>query len=127
MQLTTATGPAKESLRPRTKSLDAFFAPQSAAVIGATETAGTVGRTLLWNLIQTPFSGTVYPINPKRKSVLGIKAYPSVADVPKKIDLAVVVIPATALPGVIHECAEVGVTSAMSRDYRFVILTYGSS
>jgi acetyltransferase len=116
MQTTTPTSeivPGKESLRPRMKSLDPFFAPRSVAVIGATESAGTVGRTLLWNLIQSPFGGTVFPINPKRKSVLGIKAYPSVSEVPEKIDLAVVVIPATAVPGVIHECAEGGVTSAI--------------
>jgi acetyltransferase len=83
------------------------------AVIGATETAGSVGRTILWNLIQTPFGGTVFPINPKRNSVLGIKAYPSVAEVPGSIDLAVVVVPAPAVPGVIRQCAEVGVPGAI--------------
>ncbi len=56
--------------------LDAFFAPQNVAVIGATETAGSVGRTIVWNLMSNPFGGAVFPVNPKRKSVLGIKAYP---------------------------------------------------
>jgi acetyltransferase len=59
------------------RTLDPIFKPQSVAIIGATEKPGSVGRTLLWNLIQSPFGGTVFPVNPKRESVLGIKAYPS--------------------------------------------------
>ena len=49
-----------------------------------------MGRAVLWNLVSSPFGGTVYPVNPKRPSVLGIKAYKSVADLPEKVDLAVV-------------------------------------
>ena len=58
------------------RDLDVFFQPRSVAVIGATEREGHVGRTVLWNLISSPFGGTVYPVNPKKSSVLGIKAYP---------------------------------------------------
>ena len=58
--------------------LDAIFRPRSVAVIGATETAGSVGRTILWNLISNPFGATVFPVNPKRSNVLGIRAYKSV-------------------------------------------------
>src|ERR1035437_8879259 len=57
--------------------LSIMFNPRSVAVIGATENVGSVGRTVLQNLINTPFGGTVYPVNPKRPSVLGIKAYAS--------------------------------------------------
>src|SRR4051812_5545469 len=53
-------------------SLDPLFAPKSVAVIGATENANSVGRTVLWNLLKSPFGGTVYPVNPKRSAVLGI-------------------------------------------------------
>ena len=53
---------------------------EDVAVIGATEKAGSVGRTILENLVGNPFGGTVFPVNPKRPSVLGIKAYPSIAD-----------------------------------------------
>lgn len=60
-------------------SLTAIFKPTSIAVIGATEKVGSVGRTLLWNLISNPWGGTIFPINPKRTSVLGIKAYPNLA------------------------------------------------
>src|SRR5690348_11721319 len=52
--------------------LNAIFEPKSIAVIGATERPGSMGRTLLWNLISHPFGGTVFPVNPKRASVLGI-------------------------------------------------------
>ena len=66
--------------------LDKIFAPKSVALIGATEKHGTVGRTILWNLISSPFGGTIYPINPNRPSVLGIKAYPNIAAVPEQVD-----------------------------------------
>ena len=59
-------------------SLDSIFSPQSVAVIGATEKEGSVGRTILWNLISNPFGGTVFPVNPKRANVLGIKSYPTI-------------------------------------------------
>ena len=84
--------------------LDAIFAPRAVAVIGATEKAGSVGRTILWNLIGSPFGGTVYPVNPKRPNVLGIKSYPSIAAVPEPVDLAVIVTPAPTVPEVIGEC-----------------------
>jgi acetyltransferase len=100
-------------LRQERQPLDVFFSPKTVAVVGATETAGSVGRTILWNLIGSPFGGTVFPVNPKRPSVLGIKAYPTVADVPAKIDLAVIVTPATAVPGVVGQCADLGIPAAV--------------
>ncbi|MFP2962194.1 CoA-binding protein [Myxococcus sp. 1LA] len=93
--------------------LDVLFAPRSVAVVGATERPGSVGRTVLWNLISNPFGGTVYPINPKRPNVLGIKAWPSLSALPERVDLAVVVTPAQAVPGVIQECAELGIRGAI--------------
>src|SRR6266498_3085333 len=83
------------------QQLDVFFSPKNVAVVGASETPGTVGRTILWNLVTSPFGGTVFPINPKRPSVLGVKAYPSISDVPEPVDLAVVVTPAAAVPAII--------------------------
>src|SRR5579871_824252 len=96
-----------------TSALHVFFAPKSVAVIGATEKAGAVGRTILWNLISSPFGGTVYPVNPKRTSILGIKAYPSLEHIPDQVDLAVIVTPAETVPGVIRECAEHGIKGAI--------------
>ncbi|HIK06182.1 MAG TPA: bifunctional acetate--CoA ligase family protein/GNAT family N-acetyltransferase [Trichormus sp. M33_DOE_039] len=93
--------------------LNAILTPQSVAVIGASEKAGSVGRTILWNLISSPFGGTVFPVNPKRHSVLGIKAYPSIAEIPETIDLAVIATPASTVPGVIAECVDAGVKGAI--------------
>ena len=83
------------------------------AVIGATERPGSVGRTLLWNLISSPFGGTVFPINPKRPSILGIKAYAAIADTPMPVELAVIATPAPTVPDVIAECAAAGVKGAI--------------
>ncbi|UUO16471.1 bifunctional acetate--CoA ligase family protein/GNAT family N-acetyltransferase [Dolichospermum heterosporum] len=93
--------------------LDAIFIPKTVAVIGATEKPGSVGRTLLWNLITNPFGGTVFPINPQRHSVLGIKAYPTILDAPEKIDLAVIVTPAQTVPQIISDCVNAGIKGAI--------------
>lgn len=97
----------------RPHPLDPFFAPKNIAVIGATEAPGTVGRTTLWNLMSTPFGGAVFPVNPKRPSVLGIKAYRSVKDIPAEVDLAVVVTNSKLIPGLIDECGEIGCKAAV--------------
>ncbi len=80
-----------------------MFLPKSVAVIGASERAGSVGRSVLWNLLSSPFGGTVFPVNSKRSNVLGIKAYPSVRELPEKVDLVVVTTPADTVPGLIAE------------------------
>lgn len=108
-----AADPAQNVLRYDQQPLKAFFQPQSVAIIGASEKPGSVGRTLLWNLISHPFGGTVFPINPKRASVLGIKAYPNLAAVPESVDLVVIAIPSLAVPQVIDECVAVGVKAAI--------------
>jgi len=95
------------------QSLDAIFAPKNVAVIGATENVGSVGRTIMANLIATPFGGAVFPVNPKRSSILGVKAYPSIKDVPDPVDLAVLVTPAKSVPGLIGECIEAGIPGAI--------------
>ena len=108
------TKPAKKKLsRKRKQQLDVFFSPKSVAVIGATENPGTVGRTVLWNLVTSPFGGTVYPVNPKRSSVLGVKAYPSISDIPEQVDLAVIITPPASIPGLVRECGENGVQGAI--------------
>ena len=97
----------------RRHPLDAIFAPRNVAVIGATEKEDSVGRTLLWNLISNPFGGTVFPVNPKRNNVMGIRSYPSIGDVPDQVDLAVIVTPAPTVPGLIEECVQLGVKGAI--------------
>ena len=105
--------PAHDVYRYTPRSLQPIFSPKSVAVIGATEKAGSVGRTVIWNLISSPFGGTVYPVNPKRENILGIKAYPNIKDLPDQIDLAVIVTPAPTVPGIIEECVEAGAQGAI--------------
>ncbi|WP_017296968.1 bifunctional acetate--CoA ligase family protein/GNAT family N-acetyltransferase [Nodosilinea nodulosa] len=93
--------------------LDPIFAPRSVAVVGATERPGSVGRTVLWNLISHPFGGTVYPINPKRRNVLGIQAFDRLASLPEAPDLAIIAIPALGVPEVVQECVDAGVKGAI--------------
>jgi len=93
--------------------LAACLAPKSVAVIGASERPGSVGRTLLANLLASPFGGIVFPVNPQRSAVLGVKAYPHIGAVSDRVDLAVVATPAAAVPGVIRQCVDAGVRSAV--------------
>ncbi len=99
--------------RYRDHPLDVIFTPRNVAVIGATEKQGSVGRTVLWNLISNPFGGTVFPVNPKRPNVLGVKAYPDLKSVPEKVDLAVIVTPAGSVPPIIRQCVEAGIKGAI--------------
>jgi acetyltransferase len=93
--------------------LDPVFSPKVVAVIGATENRGSVGRTVFQNLGRGGFEGTVYPVNPKRSSVLCVKAYPNIGAIPEKVDLAVITTPANSVPGLIRECATAGVPGAI--------------
>ncbi len=93
--------------------LDAMFTPASVAVIGATDRPGTVGRTVLENLLHGRFKGKVYAVNAKREEVLGVKAYKSIRDIPQPVDLAVVATPAATVPPLIGECVDAGVRSAV--------------
>jgi Acyl-CoA synthetase (NDP forming) len=110
---TSRTDRASDVLGSVRNPLDAFFNPTSVAVVGATEKEGSVGRTLFWNLISSPFGGAVFPINPKRSSVLGVKAYPTLAAVPDVLDLVVICTPPPSVPSVIDECAALGIRSVI--------------
>src|SRR5579871_2359476 len=105
--------PSSDVYRSETHPLDSLFMPGSVAVVGASERAGSVGRSVLWNLLSSPFGGTVFPVNAKRANVLGIKAYPSVRDLPDKVDLVVVTTPADTVPDIIGEAVDAGVPSAI--------------
>ncbi len=86
-----------------------LFNPRTIAVIGATDSADRVGYALMRNLIGQGYNGIVYPINPKRMSVFGVRAYPSVSKTPDKIDLAVVATPAATIPDIVKDCGRAGV------------------
>jgi acetyltransferase len=104
-----APRPTSDVLADARNPLDAIFHPRSIAVIGATEKEGSVGRTILWNLLSSPFGGTVYPVNPTRPAILGVKAYPSISAIPDPVDLAVIVTPAKSTPALVEECGEAGI------------------
>jgi acetyltransferase len=94
-------------------SLRTLFAPQSVAVIGASEAPGSVGRTVLQNLTSASFKGAVFAVNPAHEQVLGLRAYAHVADVPEVIDLAVIATPAPTVTGIVRECVEAKIQTAI--------------
>lgn len=106
---TPTSDPSYDLIASGRQPLDAIFRPENVAVVGASESPGSVGRTLLWNLVSNPFGGTIYPVNPKRDSVLGIEAYDSVSDIEADVDLAVIATPAPTVPGIVEACGEAGI------------------
>ncbi len=92
--------------------LDKFFNPRSVAIIGATHKEGKVGRVILENFIKR-FKGRIYPVNPKYGEVLGLKCYRNVKEIEDEIDLAVIAIPAPAVPQVMKDLAEKGVKAVI--------------
>ncbi|MEI8342159.1 MAG: CoA-binding protein, partial [Verrucomicrobiota bacterium] len=104
---------SRDILRRHRPLLNRMFSPKSVALIGATESLGSVGRTIMENICAQPFGGVLYPVNPKRESILGVKAYPSVSAIPEVVDIAIIVTPAKAVPGIIEECAGLGVKGAI--------------
>ncbi|NCF68511.1 MAG: acetyl CoA synthetase subunit alpha, partial [Chloroflexi bacterium] len=93
--------------------LDVMFSPRSVAVVGATEREGSIGRIVIRNLLRTSFGGTIFPVNPKWHSVLGLKAYARLAEVPDEIDLVVIATPARTVPDLVRECVEAGVKACI--------------
>jgi len=102
----TAPPPARGALEP-------LFLPRSVAVIGATDRPGTVGRSVVSNLLDTKFPLKIYPVNPSHPEVAGIKTRKRIADIPGGVDLALVVTPARTVPQIIGECVDAGVKSAV--------------
>jgi len=89
--------------------LDAIFRPKSVAIIGASRTPGKVGHVLTRNMLESGFSGKIYPINPNADEILGLTCYKSILDVPDDVDLAVVSIPSGGVLEVAEECGRKGV------------------
>ena len=88
-----------------TRSVDAFFHPQSVAVIGASRKRGTISGEVLHNILSYEFNGPVYPVNPTSPVVQSIVSYPTVEHVPGPVDLAVIVVPANRVLDVAAQCA----------------------
>lgn len=93
--------------------LEGFFTPDSIVVVGVAREPGKVGHYVFKNLIEGGFAGEVWPVNPKADEILGRTCYPDVASLPRAPSLAVVVVPAPAVPGVITQCADAGILSVI--------------
>jgi len=91
------------------ETLRDFFYPENIAVLGATDLEGKLGYNVFRNLLHHQFQGKLFPINPKKESVLGVRAYRSILDVEESIDLAVIIVPAGAATRAIEECCSRGV------------------
>ena len=89
--------------------LEAIFAPQSVAIVGASPDPGKLGHRVLRNIVDNGYAGRVFPIHPTAPTVLDLPAYPSISAVPEPIDLAVIVVPSQAVLAVVEECGKHGV------------------
>ncbi|WP_127105647.1 acetate--CoA ligase family protein [Pararhodobacter zhoushanensis] len=89
--------------------IDRVIAPQSIALIGATEDYAKFGGRFLHHIVDHGYKGRIFPINPRRESVLGLTCYPSIMDLPEAPDLALVAVPAPKLAAMIEECGKAGV------------------
>jgi acetyltransferase len=104
---------AHNVLRYTGNPLDVMFSPRNVAVIGATKKEGKIGRIVVKNLLETSFGGSVFPVNPKYRTVLDLKTYAQIGDIPEEIDLVVIVTPARTVPGLVRECVAAGVKSCI--------------
>ena len=111
MQQTSASSPV--TTQSERNSLETIFHPKSVAIIGATETPGSVGRTVFENVLAGSLKDSVYPVSLRSPEIFGRKAYKNIGDVPVPIDLAVIVTPSKTVPGIIAECVNAGIPSAV--------------
>ena len=100
--------------------LTPLFEPQSVALIGASERAGSIGAVLVANMLAAQYAGALYAVNPKYKSVQGVPCFDAIGRVPPRVDLAVVATPPRTVPDVIEQCGRAGVRAA-------VVITAGFS
>jgi len=93
--------------------LDAIFRPTSVAVVGASNAPEKYGYIILKNILDAGFAGPVYPVNPKAAEILGHPCTRSVAELPSGVDLAVIIIPAKAVPQAVADCGQRGIQAAI--------------
>ncbi|MGP8069843.1 MAG: bifunctional acetate--CoA ligase family protein/GNAT family N-acetyltransferase [Candidatus Bathyarchaeia archaeon] len=94
-------------------SIEKMLNPKAVAVIGASESEGSIGQSLMKNLLTGAERRKIYPVNMNRETVMGLKCYPSVSKIPEHIDLAVIATPAKTVPAIVEECAKAGVDGAV--------------
>ena len=97
--------------------IDNFFYPQTVAIIGASADPKKAGNALVKNYIDYGFKGEIFPINPKADNILGLKAYPSLKDVPKDVDLVVFAVPAKVVANLVDTCPEKNVKAVVVHSF----------
>lgn len=97
----------------KTNPLHHMLNPDSVAFVGANNQPTTMGTVQMLHTLNFGYKGRIYPVHPKEKSVLGIKAYPSIRDLPEPVDLVVITVPARAVPNIFEDCASKGVHYAV--------------
>jgi acetate---CoA ligase (ADP-forming) len=95
------------------KDIESIFSPRSIAVVGATSRPGSVGLAVFSNILRGGFQGVLYPVNPRAKSVLSVRVYPRLMDIPDEIDLAVIIVPAEKVSTIIEEAGQKQVKGAI--------------
>src|SRR5690242_490113 len=93
--------------------LTPLFAPESVALVGASERPDSVGAVLVSNMLAAKYRGALFAINPKYRSVQGVPCFASIAKVPQRIDLAVIATPAASVPAILEQCGAAGVRAAV--------------
>ena len=88
--------------------LNALFNPKTIALIGATDTSESVGRSIMENLIASG-DREIFPVNPNKDVLFGRQCYPGISSMNQEVDLAVIATPALTVPSVVEECGEAGV------------------
>ncbi len=86
--------------------LDAIFSPESVAVIGASSTPGKVGHDIFANVLKGGYQGTLYPVNPTARSILSVRCYPTILDIPDPVDLAMIILPPKLALKAVDQCIE---------------------
>ncbi len=94
-------------------AVQSFLTPRTVAIIGASAREGSVGAALMRNVLQAGFTGDLYPVNPRTEQIDGVHCFSSVAQVPARVDLAVVAVPAAGVVEVARECAAAGVRALL--------------
>ena len=90
-------------------AINGLLRPKGIAIVGASDTPGKIGHTVVKNLIEGGYEDGIYPVNPKADEILGLKVYKSVLDIPGRVDAAAITVPAKFVLNVVKECGEKGV------------------
>jgi len=96
-----------------TASLDRVFHAETVAIVGASKDEAKRGFQAIKTLLDEKYEGRIYPVNPKEKSILGLKCYSSLLDIPDEIDLVLITTPARTLKDILKQCAEKGAAGAV--------------